>query len=132
VKFAKITYSPSGFKDILTARKYLAFGDSYVNMFLHVKNAYHIKIKGKSIKGLAKTSDEDRKHVEKWAKYKQNGPLIFNFGQVDFNFIRYYKLIHQEDYPDQTFEDYVQWISSLGKESYVIGILPTPITRLNI
>lgn len=38
----------------LKVKKFIAFGDSYVLMFMHAKNAIHFKFKGKSIKGLSK------------------------------------------------------------------------------
>ena len=35
-RIAKIQYEPKFFKSELMSKKYLAFGDSFVNMFLHV------------------------------------------------------------------------------------------------
>jgi len=49
--------------DQLRKIDYFAFGDSFVNMFLHVENAFYIKLKGKSIKGLAKTDKEERRKI---------------------------------------------------------------------
>lgn len=57
----------------------------------------------------------------------KNVELIFNFGQVDLNLIRYHKVAQGEQYPDETFEEYVDWISSLNRKSTIIGILASPI-----
>jgi hypothetical protein len=47
----------------LRPKKFLAFGDSYVLMFMHARNATHFKFKGKSIKGLSKETDPDRLRI---------------------------------------------------------------------
>jgi hypothetical protein len=113
----------------LRPKKFLAFGDSYVLMFMHAKNAVHYKFKGKSIKGLSKESDPDRARIEKIVKEHKDGSLVFSFGQVDLNFIRYYKLAHKESYEMETFEKYIEWIASLKRKSYVIGMLASPIKK---
>lgn len=44
--------------------KVLAFGDSFVKMFIHCKpEVKHFKFKGKSVKGLVKEDDLERKRV---------------------------------------------------------------------
>jgi hypothetical protein len=58
--------------------------------------------------------------------------IVFNFGQVDLNFVRYYKLAHNETYPDETFEEYVEWISTLNRKCIVLGILACPIKEEDI
>ena len=60
---AKIKDDPKRFRSQLQCIKYFALGDSFVNMFLHVDNAFFIKLKGKSIKGLAKTEKEERRFI---------------------------------------------------------------------
>mgnify|MGYP000883560518 CR=1 FL=1 len=61
-----------------------------------------------------------------------NVELIFNFGQVDLNLIRYHKVAKGEQYPDETFEEYVEWVSTLRRKSTIIGILASPIKPYNI
>jgi hypothetical protein len=51
---AKIDMNPKRFKSQYQKIDYFALGDSFVNMFLHAENAFFIKMKGKSLKGLAK------------------------------------------------------------------------------
>jgi hypothetical protein len=83
---------------------FFAIGDSFVNMFLHVENAFFIKLKGKSIKGLVKVQKDEREQIEGWVdSMPSDCQVVFNFGQVDLNLVRYYKLGHGETYPDETF-----------------------------
>lgn len=45
--------------------KTLAFGDSFVKMFIHCPDVKHFKFKGKSIKGLVKDTDDERAKIER-------------------------------------------------------------------
>jgi hypothetical protein len=46
--------------------KVLAFGDSFVKMFLHCEpEVKHWKFKGKSVKGLVKEEDLERRKIER-------------------------------------------------------------------
>ena len=77
--------------------KTLAFGDSFVKMFIHCPDVKHLKFKGKSIKGLVKTEDNERKRIEReMRKTPKARRVLFIFGQVDFNYVRYYKVIQKE------------------------------------
>lgn len=78
----------------------MAFGDSYIHMFQHAQNVLHMKLKGKTLKGLAKPEDPHRKIINKWVEEYKHLEFIFGFGQVDLNFTRYYKLIHKEHYAE--------------------------------
>lgn len=54
------------------------------------------------------------------------------FGQVDFNYVRYYKVIHGEPPIDEDhFHDYVKWVSTLNKSGNIsiVSIFPSPITE---
>lgn len=75
--------------------KVLAFGDSFVKMFIHCQPEVRFyKFKGKSIKGLTKEDDLERKKIEKEIRKTPNGTkVLLFFGQVDFNYVRYYKVI---------------------------------------
>lgn len=46
--------------------------------------------------------------------------------------MRYYKIIMKESYPEETFQEYVNWVSSLGKKAIILGILPCTIKKQNI
>lgn len=77
--------------------KTLAFGDSFVKMFIHCPNVKHLKFKGKSIKGLVKADDTERARIEREMRKTPNANrVLFIFGQVDFNYVRYYKVIKGE------------------------------------
>lgn len=57
------------------------------------------------------------------------------FGQVDFNYVRYYKVIKGEPpIAEQTFKKYVQWVSSLNnrKNVSIVSIFPTPIKKESV
>lgn len=114
--------------------KVLAFGDSFVKMFIHCQpDVKHFKFKGKSIKGLAKDDDKDRKKIEKEIRKTPKGTkIMLFFGQVDFNYVRYFKVIHDEPaLTEKMFSKYVEWVSSMnGKNNIsIVSIFPSPIKK---
>ena len=71
----------------------LIFGDSFIGNFTLVDddNLKIHKFKDATMKGLGKPDNENRKKIIKITnKNKNNTCMIFNFGQVDFNFSYYY------------------------------------------
>ena len=52
------------------------------------------------------------------------------FGQVDFNYVRYYKLVEEEPQKtEEVFRDYVKWVSSMNKNRNIsiVSIFPSPV-----
>jgi hypothetical protein len=109
--------------------KFLAFGDSFVKMFIHCSNVRFYKFKGKSLCGLVKLIDSDRARIKEIVDRNPNWQPIFMFGQVDLNFVRYFKVTGKKSYCASTFKNYVEWVASLSAKSVILGIFPSPISR---
>jgi hypothetical protein len=120
--------------NIIYFMKVIAFGDSFVKMFIHCQPAVkQWKFKGKSIKGLVKEDDRERSKIEKEVRKSPNGTtIVMVFGQVDFNYVRYYKVIHGEPpLSEETFRKYIEWVASMNVRNNisVFSIFPTPMKR---
>lgn len=116
--------------------KFVAFGDSFVNIFLSLKNDNFdvIKYKGAPIKGLINKNEHYENMVSVLnKKYYDIG--FFVFGQVDWTFYYYYKKYYQkEDVNIYEFaERYVKMISELPniKEKYILNVQPSSIRTNN-
>jgi hypothetical protein len=121
------------------SKKFVAFGDSFINIFLSLsnKNFKIYKYKGAPIKGLVNKND-NYKHIKKILNFNKYDYGFFAFGQVDF-FFYYYK----KKYIDKKInilnimynyaEDYVKLISSFKniKNKIILGILPSHIKNKN-
>lgn len=59
-----------------------------------------VKFKGATIKGLTKPSNKNRVEIERLIAENSKNLIgvIFNFGQVDYNFSCYYKLVREEEF----------------------------------
>ena len=80
--------------------KTLIFGDSFIGAFnlIESKNLKIYKFKGKTIKGLSKQEDKDRKKIINIVNQNKNIKcIVFNFGQVDLYFSYYYKKFIKND-----------------------------------
>lgn len=121
---------------IIISMKTLAFGDSFVKMFIHCPDVRQFKFKGKSIRGLTKPDDAERNKIEREIRKTPNAKrVLFLFGQVDFNYVRYYKTIKGEPpLTKEVFRDYVKWVSSLNsrKNISIISIFPSPIVESSL
>lgn len=56
------------------------------------------KFKGATMKGLTNPKNKNRTFIESLIRDNRGKPidyLIFNFGQVDYNFSCYYKLVRE-------------------------------------
>lgn len=98
---------------------------------MHCDNVRYYKYKGKTIRGLSKPDDPDRKKIEGIIA-RENSPCIFLFGQVDYGLVRYYKRAQHSEYEVNSLKLYVDWLASLEKEVIVICIFPSPVKRENI
>lgn len=63
---------------------------------------------------------------------KENKACIFIFGQVDFNLVRYYKRVRDQEYTTDALVNYIDWLSTLNRQIFVIGIFPSPIKKQNV
>ena len=122
-------------------KNFIAFGDSFINIFLPLKNKNFkiYKYKGSPIKGLINKNevytDILNKLKSSQIKYDYG---FFAFGQVDFFFYYYKKLYldNKKDILNEIYENsinYVKLINELPniKEKYILGILPSHITNEN-
>ncbi len=78
----------------------------------------------------------DRKKIEREVRKTPSGTkILFFFGQVDFNYVRYYKVIKGEPpITEDTFKKYVEWVSSMNqrKNIAIVSIFPTPIKKESV
>jgi hypothetical protein len=119
--------------------KFVAFGDSFINLFSSLKNnEFRIyKFKGAPIKGLINKNENYKtiKRITEKIKIKYG---FFGFGQVDFFFY-----IYKKKYLDNNInilndiynncEEYVKLISELSniENKYILGIYPNHIKNEN-
>lgn len=111
----------------------LIFGDSFIGPFnlLDNKNLRIYKFKGKTMKGIGKKEDKDRKKIVNLVNNNKNTKcLIFNFGQVDLYFSYYYNKFktNKKFMMLSIIKKYVKFINSLNCNNcnkIIISVYPT-------
>jgi hypothetical protein len=121
--------------------KFIAFGDSFVNIFLPLKdkNFEIVKFKGALIKGLI-DNNENYKKIQERLKNRVFDYAFFIFGNVDLNFY-FYKKKYVDGVSNNIIintilsntEKYVKLIKELPniKNKYIINVFPSAITDKN-
>lgn len=99
-------------------KEILCFGDSFINLFNLIKDKkiYVKKIKGKTMKGISKLTDNDSIIIKKIInKYKNTvKAIILCFGSVDIHFSSYYNIYMNKYFDYKTIIDnYIKFIKSL-------------------
>jgi hypothetical protein len=118
----------------------LIFGDSFIGPFSLIDdgNIFIYKFSGKSMKGITKKEDKDRKKIINIVNNSKNtNCLIFNFGQVDLYFSYYYKkFIKNEKFMMTSLvKKYVEFINSLNCKNcnkIIISVYPTVLKDENV
>jgi hypothetical protein len=116
--------------------KFIAFGDSFVNIFLSLKseNFKVVKFKGATMKGLINHNENYNTILNK-LKDNEYDYGFFTFGQVDFLFYYYYKkyIVKEEVNINSFAEKYVLLIKSLPniKNKYILNVQPNTINDEN-
>ena len=123
----------------MNSKKFIAFGDSFINTFstLSNKNFKVCKFKAATMKGIINKNDNYKKILNILEKNNYDYSF-FGFGQVDFFFSYYFKkYLDNEDKILQKMynyaEEYVKVISNLKniKNKIILGILPNHIKNEN-
>ncbi len=122
-------------------KNFIAFGDSFINIFLPFKgkNFKICKYAGSPIKGLINKNEVYTDILNKLKSSEINYDYgFFAFGQVDFFFYYYKKLYldNNKNILNEIYENsinYVKLVKELPniKEKYILGILPNHITNEN-
>jgi hypothetical protein len=121
--------------------KFVAFGDSFVNIFYALKSIDFeiIKFKGALIQGLVKYNDNYKKMIKILHKKKYDYGF-FVFGNVDLNFY-FFKKKYIDNVPENEIvntiltnaKKYIELIKNLKniKNKYVINVFPSTISDKN-
>lgn len=113
----------------------VVFGSSSSRIFSLIDNVKNVAFKGKSISGLIKKEDNDRKKIINMVKNQKKAKcFIFFFGEVDLHFVFFYQIMTQNkilDF-DLLIKKYVEFIDKIKTDSKKIIIVPnnTPWTNV--
>jgi hypothetical protein len=105
----------------------IVFGDSFISVFTLIKDVKVEKFSGKSIVGLVKNNDKDRKKIISLANKNNNKCLLFWFGNVDLCFVFYNKLVYKNELIDfkSLVKEYVKFIDGINTKKEKIIIVPS-------
>jgi len=113
----------------------IVFGSSSSRVFSLIDNVKTIAFTGKSISGLVKKDDKNKKKIISVIKNeKEKKCFIFFFGEVDLHFVFFYQIMTQNkilDF-DLLMKKYVEFIDRIKTDSKKIIIVPnnTPWTNV--
>ena len=116
-------------------KEVIVFGDSTARIFSLIDVAYTKIFTGKSISGIIKKNDEDRRTILKIInKNKKAKCILFWFGLVDIHFVFFFKLINRDIFIDfdKLIHDYVLFIENIKTKSKKVIICPIPNPWKNV
>ena len=118
-------------------KKIFIFGDSFAGIFtlLTNRNLKIYRYTGATMRGLSKSTNQNRKKIIRRVIKGKPLHIAFDFGNVDLHLSYYYKkiILGQDINFDEIIQDYVDFIKDLPCENkYVIAALPSPLKTKHV